>query len=641
MFSKYYAAQIVLKSTLLLLCIVALGAILSYTNNVTNHLNYKNIYSNNNTQIQLVLNEPLVVKPNSYKALANVQYTITNGIKTPASGTVIVYLQKDSIATTLDYGSTIITNQAPKLITNTGNPGAFNYQLYCLRNGITHQIYIASNKYVVLPQVQGNWVQAKLYRLQAFVLQVLQKNITTPNERSIAEALLIGYRSNVDKDLLQVYSNTGTVHVIAISGLHLGFIYMLLLVLFKPFTSNKVVSNIVQPIVIITILWTFSLLAGAAPSILRSALMFTCIIIGNSMQRQLSVYNSLAASAFIILCINPFALWDVGFQLSYAALLSIVLFMQPIYKLLYVPNKVLNWLWQLNAVTISAQLLTLPLVLFYFKQFPYLFIITNMVAVPLSTIILGMLLLLVSFNWISYVALFVGKLTTWVIGVMNTSIQWCSNIPYATASNIQVNLVQVYLLFALIIAMGYWLLRKYNKAAIAALMCIFLFLLVNVFANYTTMKQQKLVVYNLPKLSLIDVVTANQYSTISDTTMAIDTALYKYNVKPSRQVLGLGKANAVGQQAPLYQFGNNAILVINKPYVFNTLTNKPTLQYTILANNPLLYIDSLLQYFTLKQVIADASNPTWKVKLWQADCLRLGIPFYNVAIEGAFVVNLN
>jgi competence protein ComEC len=201
-------------------------------------------------------------------------------------------------------------------------------------------------------------------------------------ETGVAEALLIGYRDDLDKDLVRAYSNTGVVHIIAISGLHLGMIYGLMLLLLKPFRKYKWMRW-AKPLLILLVLWGFSLLAGAAASILRSVVMFSFIVIGESLGRKTNIYNTLAASAFCLLVYNPYFFWDVGFQLSYTAVLSIVLFMKPVYQWLYFKNKLLNAIWQLNAITLAAQVLTLPVILYYFHQFPNLFLFTNFVAVPL------------------------------------------------------------------------------------------------------------------------------------------------------------------------------------------------------------------------------------------------------------------
>jgi competence protein ComEC len=163
----------------------------------------------------------------------------------------------------------------------------------------------------------------------------------------------------------------------------------------------------------------FSLIAGMAPSILRSAIMFTVIAIGEAFSKRNNIYNGLAISAIIILVINPFSLWDVGFQLSYSAVLSIVLFSPYIKNWLYFKNKLLRGFWNLNSITLSAQILTLPVVLYHFHQFPILFLVTNILAVPWSGLILYAELFLIVFSWWQPLASLIGKVTEFMIGVMN------------------------------------------------------------------------------------------------------------------------------------------------------------------------------------------------------------------------------
>ena len=192
------------------------------------------------------------------------------------------------------------------------------------------------------------------------LVQLLRKYIPGEKEKGLAEALLIGYKNDLDKELVQSYSNTGVVHIIAISGLHLGIIYWLLELLFQPLLKKRK-TKWLRPLLIISGLWTFSLLAGAQPSVLRSALMFSMIVIGESLGRKNTAFNSLACSALILLLINPYWLWDLGFQLSYAAVASILIFMRPVYNLLYFPNKLIDFIWKMNAVTLAAQILTISI----------------------------------------------------------------------------------------------------------------------------------------------------------------------------------------------------------------------------------------------------------------------------------------
>jgi competence protein ComEC len=263
-----------------------------------------------------------------------------------------------------------------------------------LFQGITHQVYLKEDEFEILSTANKKRFQEFINITRAKVLDILRTNIRGDKELGLAEALLIGYKDDLDKTLVQSYSNTGVVHVIAISGLHLGLIYFLLTWLFKPLKKQK--FKWLRPIFILTGLWLFTLLAGAQPSVLRSAVMFTCIIFSDLFARKSSIFNGLALSALILLCINPFWLWDVGFQLSYSAVLSIVIFMKPVYNWIYFPNKIMDFLWKLTAVTIAAQIFTTPVSIYHFHQFPMYFILTNFVAVPLSSaIVIGEIILCV------------------------------------------------------------------------------------------------------------------------------------------------------------------------------------------------------------------------------------------------------
>ncbi len=630
------------KSTFLQSIIFILGLLLSFLYNVKNSPNFITTTKATNYTIVAVLNEPLVQKSKSYKANATIKYIVINDTIENKTANVILYFKKDSIAPNLSYGSTIVTNKTIQEIKNTGNPGAFDYAKQSLFKGYTHQLFLSQNDYNILPDKNTNALQSFLYKTQTIVLNIISKYVSGEKEKGIAEALLIGYRDDLDKDLNQAYSNTGTVHVIAISGLHLGFIYLLLVQTFKPLqkiTKIKKVIKIVKPITIIAILWLFSLLAGGAASILRSAIMFTCIVIGENINRKSTIYNNLAVSAFIILCIFPYSLWDVGFQLSYAAVVSIVFFMKPIYNLLYIKNKILDWLWQMSAVTISAQILTLPITVFHFHQFPNLFLITNIVAVPLSTIILGVELFLILFGWCTPIAKILGITTKWLVQLMNGYIEWWGNFSFAVSDYLQVSLLYCIIMYAFIIAVAYWLLQK-SKAAFFISLCTLLFLIIGFgVQQYNISKQKVMIVYNTPKQTAIDFIQNKNYEFIGDSIVEQNVLLKNFNLKPSRIFWQTNTNKNIVQnlQLPVYSLDTNNILLWNKNYTYKSLQTKIPIAVVVISKNPKLYIDSLLQAFKITQIVADGTNPNWKLKLWQKDCDRLKIPFHNTNIDGAFV----
>jgi competence protein ComEC len=486
------------------------GCIIVYANDIRNRTNWIGHSYTIGDPVLLSLAEPLVEKNKSYKAIAQIQAIYINNSWAPVEGKALLYFKKDSMPPSLSYGSQLILASPLQRITNSGNPGAFDYQRYSAFNDIYHQGFLKPVDYRLTGGMVTSPLQRWLYSIRAAVLSALRKHVKGARELSVAEALLIGYRDDLDKNLVQAYSNTGVVHIIAISGLHLGMIYVSLLWMLRPFKSKKWIVW-VKPLVVLGILWIFSLVAGGAPSILRSAVMFSCLLIGEMLHRKTTIYNTLAACAFLLLLFDPFALWNVGFQLSFAAVLSIVLFMKPVYNLLYVKNKLIDFFWQLNAVTIAAQVLTIPIVCYHFHQFPNLFLFSNFVIVPLASVILYCELLLVLsayfFPWLASVAGWVaGKL----LYVMNTFIERLNDFPYVVTDSLQLSVVQTAFLYVAIAGGGIWLLRRKMPALYTGLVALAMFTLLRSIDFYNRSLQKKLIVYNIPQHTAIDLINGRQ-----------------------------------------------------------------------------------------------------------------------------------
>ncbi len=458
------------------------GMIVVYNSDITHRSNWIGNQYHQRTMILVSVEEPLIEKKKSFKALAKLRFVnpVTsdlNGGWRTASGYVLLYFRKDSGMFLPDYGSQLVINKPLQTIVNRNDKDAFDYQRYCAFQGIYHQALLQQGDYRIVPPANRSRFATALITAQQFVVTTLQKKITGDKEAGIAAALLIGYKNGLDKDLLQAYSNTGVVHVIAISGMHLGMIYGLLVALLRPLRNRKAGSWI-KPLVILAVLWGFSFLAGAVPSILRSAVMFSFIVVGEAMGKRTNIYNTLAASAFCLLLYNPYYLWDVGFQLSYTAVLSIIIFMKPVYKCLYFKNKLLGVVWQLNAVTLSAQILTFPLLLYYFHQFPNLFLFTNFFVVPLSGFILYGCLLLLGMAKIPVLGTLIGKGISWLIMQMNGLIGRTDSVPFSVTGNMQISLLQCLLLYGCISCFGWWLLQKQVRGLLAGMGSLALFLLI-------------------------------------------------------------------------------------------------------------------------------------------------------------------
>jgi competence protein ComEC len=639
-YRRYKLAGI--NGALISIIFLALGSMLAWYKNIRHNPDWYGHRYQANQAVVATLQEPLVEKPNSYKSLAAVTAVQNKNRFVFTAGDLIIYFQKDSTLT-LKAGSRIIFSRPLQEIRNTGNPGGFDYKRYNLFQGITHQVYLKQYEFVVLGETKQSLLKKILFAIRRQVLSVLRRYVPGEKEAGLAEALLIGYKDDLDRNLVQSYTNTGVVHVIAISGLHLGLVYWLLLRLLKPLTKRKNFKWLI-PVIIIPALWLFSLVAGGQPSVLRSAVMFTCIVIGENFSRKPAIYNTLAISAFILLCVNPYWLWDVGFQLSYAAVLSIVIFMKPIYDWFYIKNKALDFIWKLNAVSMAAQLLTTPFSIYHFHQFPNYFLLTNFVAVPLSSLILLGEILLCAICAIPFGAIFTGKVLSWLIWLMNSYIEVIESLPHSLWDGLQINVVQAILLVTLVTGFGHWLLEKQKMGVWVGLCSVLFFVFFRSLSFYQSNRQRKLIVYNVPRRQAIDLVTGRSYFFVGDSDVVTNDFVRNFNVRPSRILYRMEFTNYLSNFASkeaLLQFDQKRILVVDKNLRFDVAVAKVPIDIMVISRNPKFHISAAAKAFNIKQVVFDASVPEWKLKYWTKDCDSLHIPHHSVNEKGAFVMNLN
>ena len=622
---------------------LSVGALFAWQKDIRNNKQWLGNFYNDKDALVVTLNEPPVEKTKSIKTNAIVSYLLQNEKTISVKGKIILYFKKDSLLPQLTYGTRIIFKKPLQEIKNSGNPGGFDYKRYSLFQGITHQVYLKPEEFIVLNEKKETWLDKFIYSSRERVLNILRKNIKGEKELGLAEALLIGYKDDLDQALVQSYTNTGVIHIIAISGLHLGLIYWLLVLLFKPLRKRKNLKWI-RPVLIITGLWLFSLLAGAQPSILRSALMFTCIVLGENLSKKTSIYNTMAVSAFVLLCVNPYWLWDVGFQLSYAAVLSIIIFMRPVYNWFYIKNKLLDFIWKLNAVTIAAQILTVPLSIYHFHQFPNYFLLTNLVAVPLSSAIVLGEILLCTVSFIPAIAILVGKLLSWFIWLMNTYIEKIEALPFSLWDGLQITISQAILLILFITGISYWLMEKSKMGLKLGLFALLGFTALRSYSFIETGKQQKIIVYNVPQKRAVDIINGRDYYFIGDSDMLTNDFARNFHLKPSRVLYRINAVNTIPGLSIIenyISYQNKHILLIDKPVSFTAQQTKPTIDLLVISKNPKIYMTKLAASLDIKQVVFDGSVPAWKTNYWKKDCDSLHIPWHDAAVKGAFVMRLN
>lgn len=619
------------------------GIFLTWQKDIRHHNGWYGKALNDSSYLIAVINEPLIEKAKSYKALAKVEYIVNGKLHREVYGNLLLYFAKDSVSQNLKYGDRVIIGKKLQEIQNSGNPATFDYARYLSFQQIYHQCYLTKKDWIFVDGGHTFPVKSLLFKTREYVIKTIDLYVSGDKESGLAKALLIGYRVDLDKDLIQAYSNAGVIHLIAISGLHLALIYGLLLwaTLRIPYLKKSVVPRLVA---ILFCLWFFSFLTGAPPSVLRAAVMFTFISIGTVFNKKLSIYNSLCISAFILLCIDPFILWDVGFQLSYLAVLGIVVAQRYIFHWFFFKNKILNYIWEMASISIAAQLFTIPACFFYFHQLPLLFLIANLIAIPLATVALWGCIALVCVSPIKIMAVYCGKILTVFLFLMNKSVLLINKMPYSLWDGVYLTLWDTILLYFIFTAFLYWVIKRNMAAFKLALAAVLAYTCFVSFAQWNVIRQKKMIVYNIPKHSAIDFYSGGSYQFVGDTNMLDAARLKDWNIKPSRIYFHAYNNPAT---TPIVFFKKNFIdfcgkrvFIVDTAINYMPVSKKIQLDYLIISKNPKLTITNLCRTFSFEMIIFDASNSWWKIDQWKKECEELHLHFHSVSEQGAFVINL-
>lgn len=630
-----------LRGVLLYVLIICAGALLVLLKDIRSQPRYFGKFLQGRDTLLVSIQEPLQERARSWKTTAVVQAIIHHRQVIPVKGNLLLYFQKHNTVSSLQCGDEVWISSTLNAVSNSGNPGAFNYRQYCATKQIFHQAYLKAGSWKRSAYNSNTLADRYLLQARAWCIHTLQKYLGSGPEAALAAALLIGYRYDLDRDMVQAYTNAGVVHIIAISGMHLALIYASLLWVLQWWPPHRL-SNLAKALIVISMLWGFALITGAAASILRAAVMFTAVAIGQFvLDRHTNTYNTLAASAFLLLCYDPWLLWDAGFQLSYLAVLSIVLCYKPLYELWLIQNKWLNKLWEAVALTLAAQLFTIPVCLYYFHQFPNLFLPANLLIVTLSTIILyGLIVLLVVSPWPA-LAHYTGMGIKYLITAMNCLVLFIEQLPYAVTSNIYLPLYATVCAYVIIAALTAVWLGKQPKAWLLALYAGLCWVGVDVTLTIQAAKRRTIIIYNVPAYTAIDVISGHQLQFAGDTAIQQNDSLRSRYLQPARLLYGAapGVISAFSRKSTFISMGHTRMVVVDSTWRPFNPAKKFSTDYILLSHHPCLTISQLKNMFTCKMIIFDASNPLWQIQRWKNDCSTLTLRCFSVPEQGAYLIN--
>ena len=604
---------------------------------------FGNFYSDSSTMVLRLL-EPAVEKPRSFKVEGAVEKIEIGGKFRKVSGNVLLYFSKERSIFPLKYGDRIMIRGGLQQIRNSGNPGGFDYEQYMSFQQTFHRSFLKQGQYWLLKNRKENAFFRFIFFARQKIIDILKQNIKGDKKvTGITEALLIGYKEDLDKDTVQAYSNTGVVHIIAISGMHLGLIYVVLVWLLSRFPYVKKIPFL-RMLLILSGLWIFSLITGSSASVIRSAVMFTCIITGKIFFKQASIYNSLATSSFLLLCFDPWLLWDVGFQLSYLAVIGIVWLQRPIFNLWYIRNKYGQKIWELSAICIAAQVLTLPICIYYFHQVPTTFLLSNLICVPLSTVILFAEIGVLIFSFSNYLSALAGKFTYVLTWLMNLVINACNNIPFALINGICLSATSTALLYVSTLLLCSGFLHRNKRLLKYAMISLLIFACLWSYDQIISLQQKKIVIYNISKHTAVDFVVGNNFFYYGETDIKKDKPVENFHLSPARislralneskNIVGLKKAGR------LWQFYTKMIMIIDTATTLEPLKNKIRIDILLLSHDPKISINDITIAVSPAVIVFDGSNSLWKIGQWKKECEQLHLRCYSTDEQGAYIIDV-
>ena len=414
--------------------------------------------------------------------------------KLKAPEKVIAYFSKVGFDSTITTGNQLIILAKPQAIKNAGNPFEFDYQSLMHQRNIWFSVFLTKGMYLKTGHQIihiGNLAEKVRDRLIALLAEALPNK----EERSVVSALTLGYRTELAQDTRDYFASTGAMHVLSVSGLHVALIYMILGFLLTFLKQGKI-GPIIFSVVMISFLWIYAFISGFSPPVQRATVMFTVVIIGNNIRRPVNIYNSLTASALFLILLNPNVLFDVGFQFSYLAIFGIVLIQPALYNIFELTNPILKWTWSLFTVSVAAQLMTFPLGLFYFNQFPNLFWLSNYIVVPITTFIMWFGIAFFIFSPFHGLGLFIGKIIQKLTYAMLAALKEMDAQPIAVSKGIILSTAQVWLLYGIIIMLLIYGVSKKKQWLFYGLFLIIVLQCSVLSTNFNLLNQKHIFVYN-------------------------------------------------------------------------------------------------------------------------------------------------
>ena len=550
-----------------------------------------------------------------------------NQIKT--TGKLVVSIPKDSTSIFF-IDEVIVTHQSPRKIHPPLNPFQFDYRKYMANHGIHYQLYLNGNDFVKLNRTQNS-----IYGVADCLRMTVASNLKIQSFSEVSfgllNALLLGRRGELSKEVIDDFKNAGAIHILAISGLHIGIILFVLNFLFKPLEYFRF-GKIIKLTLILLLLWFFGLIAGLSPSIVRSVTMFSFVAFGVIFKKRGSVEYSIITSMLVLLLMNPNYLFEVGFQLSYLAVFGIVLLQPKIYKWYTSRLTIIDYFWKLLSVSLAAQVFVLPVSLFYFHQFPGLFWLTNLLIIPLLGIILMLGILSVLLSTIDLLPKFFVFLFDKLLIGLSTIVKWIADFEQFNFNDLNISFLEMTLSYVIIFGAISLIFKRNLKYGFIILFAIVSIQLHSIYSIMMGDQKNEFIIFHKTKASVLMKRKGKQGIIYQANNKDISHFNVYRDYIRNEKIKKISKDTVPG----IIGLKNHEILVVDSLGIYQIQNLQDPI--ILLTHSPEINLDRLIQTLHPKEIITDGSNYPSFIRRWESSAYKNKIPFHFTGREGAYIL---
>ncbi len=562
---------------------------------------------------------------------------------------VLLYFPKDTIIDTWNAGNTLLFYGKIHPPKNKGNPGEFDYAKYLNYQGVAGTGVVYHGNYCIKDKDSSVNLKQIALAYREKILRLYKRSGFGGEEFAVLSALTLGYKGELNDEIREAYSVAGVSHVLALSGLHIGLLYFLIVSLLNLCMGNNS-FRIIKGGILLSALWSFAFISGLSPSVVRSVIMFSFIVLARMCNFRAVTLNTVCIAAFLMLLYNPFYLYDISFQLSFLAVISIILLFPWLERKLVIKNQFLKKVWQLAAVSLAAQIGTLPVVLYNFSVFPVYSLLANIPVIFLVTLILYLSIIFLLIGFIPVAQAFFADILVIMLRILNRIISFIESLPVSSIDNIhcmQIDIWAYYFILLLFLLKGKTgkRIQIWSSAFIISFLCVSH----GIEYNLSSVKHPSIFFYNFPSCPAVHYIASGEssYLQLSKDSLNSNLKLVTEGVMKQKRLadpflIPLDYENEyIWTHNGITRFAEYTICLVNDNRWENKVTQTPLLiDYLYVCKGYKGKLEDCVSVFRIRKVVLDASLGEYRLNLLKSECRRRGLDYISLMDKGSFEVKI-